>query len=110
MNVVRLFEVINDPSENQKIYLVMEFLGKGALLSKNYWKKEIKSTSSKQFPTKLTEEKAKSYFREFFLGLDYSLIFLIFIIIFFYKFTKILLNYLKNYYKFIILQMWFIEI
>lgn len=37
-NVVQLYEVIDD-SDHQKLYLVMEYVGKGAILSKGFFSK-----------------------------------------------------------------------
>jgi len=83
-NVVKLFEVIDDPNTD-KLYLVMEFVKKGAVLSKQYWKMEAdqKNDESIDFSDSddeirdalkkkvLSEEKAKKYFRHLILGLDY---------------------------------------
>lgn len=38
-NIVTLYEVIDDP-DNDKLYLIMEFVKKGAVNSKAYWKDE----------------------------------------------------------------------
>lgn len=38
-NIVKLFEVIDDPDKD-KLYLVMELVGKGSLGSRTYWKNE----------------------------------------------------------------------
>ena len=40
-NIVRLYEVIDD-KDKKKIYLVMHYAERGALLSKNYWKKTLR--------------------------------------------------------------------
>jgi [calcium/calmodulin-dependent protein kinase] kinase len=39
-HIVKLHEVIDAPDDN-KLYLVMEYMQKGAILSKNYWKYEL---------------------------------------------------------------------
>lgn len=36
-NVVKLYEVIDDP-EHDKLYMVMEYMHKGAILSKTFYK------------------------------------------------------------------------
>lgn len=78
-NIVRLFEVIDDPDHNN-LYLVMEYIKKGAVLSKNYWKDEKAKTeefklnmeeNGQRKENRLTEEKAKKYFRHLILALDY---------------------------------------
>eukprot|EP00330_Aristerostoma_sp_ATCC50986_P002572 CAMPEP_0114599644 /NCGR_PEP_ID=MMETSP0125-20121206/22172_1 /TAXON_ID=485358 ORGANISM="Aristerostoma sp., Strain ATCC 50986" /NCGR_SAMPLE_ID=MMETSP0125 /ASSEMBLY_ACC=CAM_ASM_000245 /LENGTH=271 /DNA_ID=CAMNT_0001806897 /DNA_START=324 /DNA_END=1140 /DNA_ORIENTATION=- len=85
-NVVKLFEVIDDPNTD-KLYLVMEFVKKGAVLSKQYWKMEAdqKNDESIDFSDSddeirdalkkkvLSEEKAKKYFRHLILGLEMKL-------------------------------------
>lgn len=38
-NVVKLYEVIDDPEES-KLYLIMDYVKKGAIGSKQYWKSE----------------------------------------------------------------------
>jgi len=78
---VKLFEVIDD-SEADKLYLVMEYMKKGAILSKTYFKYEEKMLKDLNFDAMmqnqelqdnktLTYEKAQKYFRDFLLGLDY---------------------------------------
>lgn len=42
-HLVKLFEVIDDPNF-QKIYLVMEFMARGAILSKQFFQTEITNT------------------------------------------------------------------
>ena len=76
-NIVRLVEVIDDPNHN-KLYIAMEFVKKGAVFSKSYWKYEAakKQDGSDEEETgrklnKLSEEKAKKYFRHLILALDY---------------------------------------
>lgn len=79
-NIVKLFEVIDDPNED-KLYLIMELVKKGAVLSKTYWKQENHSAGeadnseewiNEKFKRTLNESKAKKYFRQLILGLDYS--------------------------------------
>ena len=87
-NIVRLWEVI-DNEKNDKLYLVIDFIHKGAIMSKRYWKKERKEEvekttnildeefqnlsmcSTKDQPKFLSEAKSLKYFRDFLLGLDY---------------------------------------
>jgi [calcium/calmodulin-dependent protein kinase] kinase len=77
---VNLIEVIDD-DEKDKLYLVMEYMKKGAILSSTFWKNhldnsknsmvESRMSSSMAFPTCLPPDIARKYFREFLLGLDY---------------------------------------
>ena len=78
--------MIDDPRE-EKLYLVMDFVRKGAVMSDNYWKYEDNeakknqplSTNEPEDKTlidtdrkrPLSEEKALKYFRGLVLGLDY---------------------------------------
>jgi len=39
-HLVKLYEVIDDP-EDEKIYMVMEYMQKGSIMSHTYWKKEL---------------------------------------------------------------------
>ncbi|CAD8047862.1 unnamed protein product [Paramecium primaurelia] len=75
-NVVQLFEVIDDPNKD-KLYLVMEYMGKGSILSKGFFKKQ-KTTSNildeiedKNPLSRLTEEQCRHYFSDFIKGLYY---------------------------------------
>ncbi|CAK92905.1 unnamed protein product (macronuclear) [Paramecium tetraurelia] len=75
-NVVQLYEVIDDPKQD-KLYLVMEYMGKGSILSKGFFKKN-KETSNildeiedKNINQRLTEEQCRHYFSDFIKGLDY---------------------------------------
>ncbi|CAD8196625.1 unnamed protein product [Paramecium pentaurelia] len=75
-NVVQLYEVIDDPKQD-KLYLVMEYMGKGSILSKGFFKKN-KQTSNildeiedKNINQRLTEEQCRHYFSDFIKGLDY---------------------------------------
>mmetsp|Transcript_3267 Transcript_3267/g.2822 ORF Transcript_3267/g.2822 Transcript_3267/m.2822 type:complete len:211 (-) Transcript_3267:238-870(-) len=82
-NIVKLYELIDDP-DYDKIYLVMDYVKKGAVLSKGYWKNELREqepdkilnydsddSQNNTFPKRLSNEKAKKYFRHLILGLDY---------------------------------------
>lgn len=77
-NIVKLFEVIDDPN-NDNLYLTMEFIKKGSVLSKAYWKHEMKTQgnslreddSENLRNLRLSEDKAKKYFRHLILALDY---------------------------------------
>ena len=72
-----------DDADTDKLYLVMEFMKKGAILSKSYFKYEEKTLQEDlnfdammqknelQDKKTLTYEKAQKYFRDFLLGLDY---------------------------------------
>eukprot|EP00330_Aristerostoma_sp_ATCC50986_P006959 CAMPEP_0114580206 /NCGR_PEP_ID=MMETSP0125-20121206/4539_1 /TAXON_ID=485358 ORGANISM="Aristerostoma sp., Strain ATCC 50986" /NCGR_SAMPLE_ID=MMETSP0125 /ASSEMBLY_ACC=CAM_ASM_000245 /LENGTH=173 /DNA_ID=CAMNT_0001771631 /DNA_START=1731 /DNA_END=2252 /DNA_ORIENTATION=- len=64
-NIVKLHEVIDDPNHH-KIYLVMDYVEKGQVMSEAFWKHEGKEADSV-----LDEEKAKKYFTDLVLGLDY---------------------------------------
>ncbi|CAD8115080.1 unnamed protein product [Paramecium sonneborni] len=76
VNVVQLFEVIDDPKQD-KLYLVMEFMGKGSILSKGFFKKNQKTSNildeidEKNINYKLNEEQCRHYFSDFIKGLDY---------------------------------------
>lgn len=39
-HLVKLYEVIDDPDDD-KIYMVMEYMQKGSIMSNTYWKKEL---------------------------------------------------------------------
>ncbi|KAL4446517.1 hypothetical protein ABPG74_001258 [Tetrahymena malaccensis] len=89
-NLVKLYEVIDDP-EDDKIYMVMEFVQKGSIMSNTFWKKELQQNDPDQYekifggeddiahnkkkqemiPKKLSEEKCKKYFQQFALAIDY---------------------------------------
>lgn len=74
-NIVKLVEVIDDPN-NDKIYIAMEYIKKGSVLSKNYWRYESSKGLNEVDPenmkkNRLNEEKAKKYFRHLILALDY---------------------------------------
>mgnify|MGYP001170232470 FL=1 len=90
---MKLYEVIDDPKE-EKLYLVMDYIKKGSVMSEIYWKLEDREaierngnlgfassnninleTDKKQDDRHekrvLSEEKCLKYFRELVLGLDY---------------------------------------
>jgi serine/threonine protein kinase len=77
-SIVHLFEVIDDPTDS-KLYLIMEYVKKGAVMSKAYWRYEENENPQKKKKTdeepekgrRLTVQKARKYFRELVLGLDY---------------------------------------
>lgn len=76
--MVKLYEVIDDPN-NDKLYLVMEYVKRGAVMSRNYWRQSTKSkgiggeAGDGNISKTLSEEKAKKYFRHLALSLDYSI-------------------------------------
>ena len=73
---MQLYEVIDDP-EKDKLYLVMEYMEKGSILSKGFFKKLKNSESildeidEKHINTKLTEDQCRHYFGDFIKGLYY---------------------------------------
>ncbi|CAD8118493.1 unnamed protein product [Paramecium sonneborni] len=71
-NIVRLVEVIDDPEE-RKLYLIMEYVKKGSINSKQYWKSEGVNIDwdEGEKPPKISCEKIRKYLRHFLLGLDY---------------------------------------
>jgi len=80
-NIVQLFEVIDD-SEKDKLYLVMEFASKGAIMSKKFWKEYRKenglaeednsvSPLGQKVAQSLSPELTRKYFRDLVRGLDY---------------------------------------
>jgi [calcium/calmodulin-dependent protein kinase] kinase len=69
-NIVKLFEVIDDP-DNDKLYLVMELVKKGALGSKTYWKCENIDISEDSSTPLVPLEKLRKYARDFLKGLNY---------------------------------------
>ena len=107
-NIVKLYEVIDDPNA-EKLYLVMEYVHRGAVMSKQYWDSDnarlpltksnsetnanLKKILRRGFSTTaemdaqlmafhrsenmnhegrvLSEDKARKYFRDLILGLDY---------------------------------------
>jgi len=78
-NIVKLIEVIDDPN-NDNLYIAMEYIKKGAVLSKNFWKNELSKVNGQELSelesenvkkNRLGEAKAKKYFRHLILALDY---------------------------------------
>lgn len=88
-NIVKLWEVIDD-EKDEKLYLVMDYMKKGAVMSPQYWREEnkgaegiqsldcrsMRSIESSRFNPKnhrkpLSEQKCLKYFRDLILGLDY---------------------------------------
>jgi len=68
-HIIKLFEVIDDV-QNEKLYLVMEYMKKGAIFSSNYWAEELPS-STKKPPNVLSEAKARKYFSQLLSALNY---------------------------------------
>jgi serine/threonine protein kinase len=68
-NITKLYEVIED-KEMHIIYLVMDFVMKGAILSTTYWASENFSTLGGA-PKKISIEKAKKYFRQLVQAVHY---------------------------------------
>lgn len=71
-NTVKLVEVIDDP-DNDKLYLVMEFVKKGAISSKAYWRTEgvtVDWEGGERAPP-ISVYRLQKYVRDFLLGLDY---------------------------------------
>ena len=77
-NIVRLFEALEDEA-SMKIYLVMEYCSKGAILSADYWKaqRELKNNFLDEELTgagksrQLNFMQAKKYFIQVLTGLNY---------------------------------------
>ena len=69
-NIVKLFEVIDDP-ENDKLYLIMELVKKGALGSKTYWKSENLILEEDSPSPCISLERLRKYLRDFLVGLHY---------------------------------------
>jgi len=73
-NIIQLYEVIDNP-EKDKLYLVMEYATKGAVMSKKYWSSEaIENQTDPDQDIRgrpLTIAKAKQYFRDLVRGLHY---------------------------------------
>ena len=60
-HIVKLYEVIED-EKKQKLYLVMDYMKKGAVMGKRYWKNN-KAEKSNQKHKSIALEKARKYFR-----------------------------------------------
>jgi len=79
-NIVKLSEVIDDPN-NDKLYLVMEFIKRGAVMSKGFWRQATRARGLGAIDDddigfgakkmRLSETKAKKYFKHLTLGIDY---------------------------------------
>lgn len=78
-NIVKLNEALEDES-SKKIYVVMEYCSKGAVLSPEYWKAqkhivnnflEEESPENANKPRRLSPYQAKKYFVDIIQGLDY---------------------------------------
>ena len=69
-NIVKLQEVIDDP-DNDKLYIVMELVKKGALGSKTYWKCENVLLEDDSPVPCVPLEKLRKYARDFLNGLNY---------------------------------------
>lgn len=71
-NIVKLHEVIQDNSKD-KVYLVMDWVKKGAVMSKDYWKNELGTRRLKDvdIPQNLSIEKARKYFQGLVSGIYY---------------------------------------
>lgn len=69
---MKLFEVIDDPEE-RKLYLIMEYVKKGSINSKAYWKAEGVNVNWEdgELPPKISMDKIRKYLRDFLMGLDY---------------------------------------
>jgi serine/threonine protein kinase len=67
---VKLYEVIED-EESGVVYLVMELVKKGAVLSKRYWRYENFTSGQAGHGTYLSAQKAKHYFRQLVQAVHY---------------------------------------
>lgn len=65
-------EALEDPISN-KIYLILEYASKGALLSSQFWRKTLKKPSEQIKPEEkvLSIEQIRHYFLQMCRGLDY---------------------------------------
>lgn len=78
-NIVKLYEALEDEN-SKKIYLVMEYCSKSALLTQGYWKAKdqgknnflVEDQSDVESRQRLTLYQAKSYFVQIVKGLNYS--------------------------------------
>lgn len=84
-NIVKLYEALEDEN-SKKIYLVMEYCSKSALLTPTFWKAHDQGknnfliemqTESDEKKNRLTLYQAKSYFIQIVKGLNYCTFMLI---------------------------------
>jgi hypothetical protein len=75
-NIVKLHEVIEDETRDE-VYLVMDWVKKGAVMSKDYWKSELglRRMKSSDIPSCLSVEKARKYFQGLVSGIHYCNLF-----------------------------------
>lgn len=75
-NIVKLHEVIEDETRDE-VYLVMDWVKKGAVMSKDYWKSELglRRMKSSDIPSCLSVEKARKYFQGLASGIHYCNLF-----------------------------------
>jgi hypothetical protein len=75
-NIVKLHEVIQDETRDE-VYLVMDWVQKGAVMSKDYWKNELglRRMKSSDIPSCLSVEKARKYFQGLASGIHYCNLF-----------------------------------
>lgn len=75
-NIVKLHEVIQDEARDE-VYLVMDWVKKGAVMSKEYWKNELglRRMKTSDIPVSLSVEKARKYFQGLASGIHYCMIF-----------------------------------
>ncbi len=69
-NIVKLFEVVDDPVEGN-IYLIMEYFSTGSFLSARHQASKAHEFKLEQGRQVLREDSARMYFRQLALGLDY---------------------------------------
>ena len=69
-NTVKLIEVIDDPHED-KLYMIIEFMEKGSINSKAYWKSQNIILDPEGPPPCISAPALHRYIREFLLGLHY---------------------------------------
>ena len=69
-NIVKLVEVI-EPEETDKLYLIMEYMHYGAVLSERYFKEKTILKDENFIPTPLSFEELYRYWTHLIQGLDY---------------------------------------
>lgn len=78
-NIVKLSETLED-EQTKKIYMVMEYCSKGAVLSAEYWKAQKNSVNNwleeespehYNIPRRLSPYQARKYFIDIIQGLHY---------------------------------------